>query len=519
LTLEDRSEARRGEWVIALARNLHSGRMRGLRNRVLRILLVVAGWMSPACCPDESGKQAAETSSVTGGGGGGGGGRSDGGGGQGGTPSAACHSVKELRDPGLVDSSIEGLDDDATGSCFEFAVQAEIAGDAEFEIEAAASGVMRVHLSPFSCTGIDWGLHARTTCDEASTELACDSDPDPCSDEALSIEVSVGDRVTVIVSVASAFDGDLSEALADPAALEFRLDVETHPAGAEVCSDGTDNDADGRVDCEDREDCSLDSECPLAEACGEALPLGPIVSGNTQGGTRYFRSVCVGIVGGEGGAPERIYSYEAQSDGVLFIFSVGELFHEVLTSQEGCPDSNRDRAEQCTACSADAYGPCGLWLREVLVAGDRRFIFVDGTDPFEFGNYQLISTFLEATETEPNDAAAIATPYVDGFLGTLRGPDSIDYISLSVPGPASKLSAAIGDLGTGECGQGIGGSLFPSLDLVAPDASGVLAHDEGDGRSCATLDIEGLAAGTYYLKVTAQDAYVPIGYGVSAVVE
>jgi len=113
-----------------------------------------------------------------------------------------------------------------------------------------------------------------------------------------------------------------------------------------------------------------------------------------------------------------------------------------------------------------------------------------------------------ATDVEPNDTFATATPFAGPFTGSIGIVDDIDYVSVVVAGPAQTLTVKVHDGGSGDCAAG---RLDPTVEIFAPDGTTSLAYadDMATGNWCSRVAATRLAAGTYFVRIDSNPLFAP----------
>lgn len=285
----------------------------------------------------------------------------------------------------------------------------------------------------------------------------------------------------------------------DCAATE-KCDPSVGEAGAciplEVCSGGTDEDGDGFIDCEDP-DCAADGTCTASidTACGgaTALTLGTATDGTLAAGDSLFVSAC-----GLGGAPEKLYSLTAPSDGALVVS---------LTSDDDLGVSLRttcDSAASELSCADSVVGGATEHLVQPVTSGDALTLIVDGFQPGREGDFTVTANVVPLqTESEPNDGALGSDPVtLTGGIGLISAAttptDDNDWFSFTL------TTAAVVHLETASFGASTcGGDIDTNLELYQVD--GVTLIDSND-------DISGF--GNFCSAITTTDPLPPGIYGV-----
>lgn len=307
--------------------------------------------------------------------------------------------------------------------------------------------------------------------------------------------------------------------------------------GPEDCADGQDNDGDGDTDC-------ADSDCTMAcaSSCAAPVPLGDPafqVPGTTIGRPDELSASC-----SRSGGAEVVYELTAAQTGILDVIlrsSESDLSVSLRTdcASDGSEAACVDREKNPGPVEEDRQ-----LLSAPVTAGQTVFVVVEGSGDFVFelvesrpagvcgdaaidpgeecddgmaagGGCEDDCTISE-TETEPNDDAAGADPFMPFWVGTIDPAGDVDFLSVSVPEQGS-LTATLFDLGDGSCTTQAIDSL---LAIIGPDGTTVLEEDDFGGEgSCSQVFASALAAGTYYVRVRADDNSTPIfGYELDVVV-
>jgi cysteine-rich repeat protein len=289
-------------------------------------------------------------------------------------------------------------------------------------------------------------------------------------------------------------------------------------SGLENCFDGRDNDGDGLVDCGDN-DCSA--------ACGDACATPVViaenasVSGTTLGHPAAIAASC------SAAAPsgsEVAYQVTVGVDSKLDVTLSSD--HDLrLSVSSSCGDLGSELA-------------CGGQTRLTVdaSAGQTYFILVDGASAADMGPYQLqvrtrqeacgdgvrdadeqcddgntrstdgcdADCLLERSESEDNGRRSRADTFnFTPWFAQISPAGDVDYFRLSLTATSSTLVAETLDLGDGACALG---TMDPVIDILDSSSGGgnVRASDDDGGQgTCARAIASGLAAGTYYIRVSA----------------
>lgn len=397
--------------------------------------------------------------------------------------------------------STVGQADNQTGSC-----QNGAASEVVYELVAESTGTLHATLTSTA----DLGLYVRTTCGDDQTEIACVDDAGPPTED-LFVAVDQGETVYVIVD---GYDGGEASA--------FTLDVAVMPPACgnsfvegteqcdppdmitcdaqcmnlpEKCDDTEDNDLDGFTDCDDA-DCATFPACDVSGFCSaaQALPA-TATSGDTTNGSNTFTGSCTG-----GAAKEALYTFTPPSDGILDLglTSVADLGLYVRTTcgslqtEIGCVDD---------ALTAEA-------LSVVVQGGAPVTIYVDGYTASQFGTFTLTPSFTPLTETEPNGTAATADAYTSPFNAAISPSFDEDWVAVTVPGPASSITAHVDDGGTMDCENH---AIDSEVEIYAANGTTSLAFNDDISLSdyCSQATASNLAGGTYYVRAAASAMFSP----------
>jgi hypothetical protein len=378
-----------------------------------------------------------------------------------------------------------------------------------YAVTVTTSGMLDLTLD----SAADLGLYVRTACD--IPESYCVDDQVGGDSEFLSVPVTAGDVVYVFVDGFTA-----GEASPHTLTLESRptecgdyvvegAEQCDPPDGAacdincmhvpEECSDGIDNNADNAVDCEDP-DCASYAACPLTATCAAASVAQASSAGDTSAGTSLFTGSCTGS-----GARESIFSFAPSGDGALSLTlhaasDLGVYARSTCndtTAELGCADQNGAGMDE--------------QLDVPLLGGTPVTLFIDGYTPASSGPFTLDVKLTSITEVGFNDTPAGATPYVSPFLGSINPVADTDYIAITVPGPASTLTAQVDAIGNGSC---LVGAFDSTVEIFGTDGATSLAfNDDIDaGNLCSSATATNLAAGTYFVHVADYDASQTLVY-------
>lgn len=295
--------------------------------------------------------------------------------------------------------------------------------------------------------------------------------------------------------------------------------------GPEQCFDGLDNDGNEETDCADpvcEEACA--SSCVLTTSLADPSQI----TGNTRDHAAQLGSAC-SDPDGESGS-EIVYDFVAQTSGMLDVRLSTVAPELTLSLRKSCSD---DESE--VTCSTN-HG-----LSVPVAMGEALFIVVDGYSAAAAGKYTISAATrpiacgdairdanegcddgdatsgdgcsseceVESSEQNPNDAMGEADPFspalADYYYGELSEPGDVDWVAVEVPGPSSTLEATTREFGDGACEQGL---LDSAIAIYGPDQALIVENDDstmGVGL-CALAVAEGLAAGTYYVRVAATPA-------------
>ncbi|WP_437730842.1 DUF4215 domain-containing protein [Sorangium sp. So ce1335] len=156
------------------------------------------------------------------------------------------------------------------------------------------------------------------------------------------------------------------------------------------CTDGVDNEGDGRTDCSDN-DCNATCAPLASAACAGAAPMTTTtVAGDTSRGTSLFEASCTGH------GPEQLHVFTppAGQSGTLLVVLQSESDHG-LYSRSACTDSLTE-----IACIDESAASSTLLEEEelelVVHRGEVVPIFVDAYTPFDAGPYTLDFVFVPA---------------------------------------------------------------------------------------------------------------------------
>ncbi len=278
----------------------------------------------------------------------------------------------------------------------------------------------------------------------------------------------------------------------------------------EQCANGTDDDGDRLVDCEDN-DCAPTELCVegRAAACmGAQVAMLGMNMGSTADASRYFSAPATSdayFCANESG-PEDVWrgSFgEAGEAGVLFAWLHAIPNHVMYLRRGGC-----DGVENITCIPPYVIGDQTFELE--YTGGETIYFFIDAEGAEQVGPYGLELRHMVLDEAEPNDRASNATAYGDEgqFGGRILPSGDVDFVRVHVPENGSTVTVSIDTLGGYEC-RAVIGRVDPQLELFAADGTTSLAF--GDDKSaddfCPVITATGLAAGDYLVRVSYSEAH------------
>jgi hypothetical protein len=281
----------------------------------------------------------------------------------------------------------------------------------------------------------------------------------------------------------------------------------------ELCDDGTDGDGDGLRDCEDAEDCATACAVETTAACQAAVAAQPSNAGDTTGGSSLFAGSCTG----GSGAKEQIYSYSPSAADALVHVWLDSATDQGIYLRSVCADASLTAELACQEGAPEARTEHLLYQAS---SPDPFYLFVDGTswyaDQDPAGPFLLgVREVATHAEVEPNDTRLQANAETPATLVSAAiGAGDNDWYSVAVPANATLWVAVLGS-GLDTCAYG---TIDSELQILAPDGTTELAHDDDNGTFdyCSTASAADLAAGTYFLRVSAAAKAAPgttFGYG------
>jgi hypothetical protein len=414
-------------------------------------------------------------------------------------PPKGCEAAVDMADSATVEGSTKSSEHLTAGSCI-----TGKAPEVRYRVVPTQTGMLDLTL----VSAVDLGLYVRTACEDAMSEIGCADLVKEGADEKLSVPVTEGTPVWVVVdgydsSSAGAFT--LSAKSRPITCGDDRVEgtEECDPPDAgktctteckrvpEVCGDGIDNDGDQLTDCEDTGDCGADGSCPLATACGAAMPAGPSQNGSPAAVIGVFAGSCTG---GELAA-EALFTYDPQAAGALII-TLQSATNQGVYVRKTCADPASE-----VGCLDDAPGGTNEVLVVPVEASAPVTIFVDGSEPAASGPFTLQTAFEASTEMEPNGTSATASSAGAGvFVGAVSPAGDEDYVKIDVPAPGGTLSAQIQDFGNGDCENF---KVDTAVEIFGSDGTTSLASNDDTGNFCSLAEATMLAPGVYFVRVAA----------------
>lgn len=379
--------------------------------------------------------------------------------------------------------------------------------EARYRIVPTQTGMLDLTLG----SAVDLAMYVRTTCGDAASEIGCSDLEKEGVDEKLSVPVTAGEPVWVVIDGASGTSpGPFTlTAKSRPIScgdslVEGQEECDPPDAGKtctaeckkvpEACGDGIDNDVDGLIDCEDAVDCGSDAAaCPLMAACGAATAAQASQMGDASKGSGDFAGSCTG------GAlsPEAIYTYVPASAGALLV-TLQSATNQGVYVRKSCMEPMTE-----IGCLDDQPGGKSEVLVVPVASGAEVTLFVDAAKPTDSGPFTLETMLEPSTEVEPNNATTNATAYGGAtFVGTIDPGGDMDFVKIDVPAAGAKLTATIEDFGNGDCANF---KLDTVVEVLGPDGTTSLALNDDTGNFCSLAEATTTAAGTHYVRVSASD--------------
>jgi cysteine-rich repeat protein len=216
--------------------------------------------------------------------------------------------------------------------------------------------------------------------------------------------------------------------------------------------------------------------------------------------------------------------------------------YRFVPSQTGVVEASlvSDSAELTVSVRANCEsGPelacaLGAMVTAPVVEGEAVYIVVDGVSVDDVGTFELTamtrsvvcgdgvidpgeqcddagsaagdgcdeSCQVESTETNPqgNDTIPQAEDYVEPFYGMISPVGDIDLIQVDLAGGSSTLRVRTLGLGSDAC---VNGDLDSYLEILDSGGGLLAENDDANGELCADVSASGLAADSYYVRVTA----------------
>ncbi len=273
-------------------------------------------------------------------------------------------------------------------------------------------------------------------------------------------------------------------------------------ADSEDCGDSIDSDDDDRVDCEDI-DCGGDATCSSGHTniCAAATTATTVTSGDTSDASQLFAGSCVGW----GAAWEEVLTYTPGSlDDIGFLLlTLSSTSDQGMYVRTTCSDATSE-----IACADRGPGGTNEVLSLPAAGGVPVTIVVDGFESSaQAGPYSLNIDYELATEVEGNDDFGTANAHAAPYVAQIAPSSDEDWVSVSVPGPASALAARVVGL-NGDCAAR---SLDSELEIFDTDGVTSLTFNDDISQTnyCSTTTASGLSAGTYFVRVGSSKEFAP----------
>ena len=364
--------------------------------------------------------------------------------------------------------------------------QAGSAGEHIYALTPTESGAVTITMTGAA----DMGIYVRSDCTDVASAMACVDVEAGGTEEVLApINVIAGHTYFIFV------DGyDVGEEGT------YTLNVSAiEPEN--MCMDTMDENMDLAFDCEDAS-CFSDAMCSadIAAACAGAVALTPGApqSGNTAtGGTTLFAGGCTG----NELAPESLYDYTAAQASVLSLTLASGTDQGVYVRTD-CDDPLTQ-----LECRDIAFGGEDEFVHVLLAANQAVTLFVDGYDPGEEGPFTLSSQVTNITETEGNNTYQMANAFAPPFVGFISPAADEDFVSIVVTAN-SDLTVSTTDVLSGDCA---GSRIDTEVQILDTDGTTELAFnddvDEPNANYCSSATATNLAAGTYFVRISASKMY------------
>lgn len=371
----------------------------------------------------------------------------------------------------------------------------------------------------------DLGLHVRTTCADAATEVYCGDTQAGGTNEVLKFAVDGGVPLTLFVDgFLPGFSGPFTldvayttavcgngvregkeacDAAALPTATCSATCTALTPTTETNCNDLIDDDKDGAPDCRDIDCGCVSGPGALASACDAPADC-------SAGGSDpfCFDFATFGWPSGHCSQycdPSDTSGAECGTGNLCLptttvAAGTGLCFKACTTAATDCPSADY----HCEPIGAAATPVC--WPNELCADGKDNS--ADGHVDCDDAGCAGQGACAAATEIEPNNDAATANVYAAGYRGTIGTAGDLDWVAVTVPGPASAIAAKVGDAGNGGCA---GFSIDSYVEIYAADGTTRIAVNEDMAFSsyCARAGASGLAAGTYYVVAESSPDYAP----------
>jgi hypothetical protein len=411
----------------------------------------------------------------------------------------SCDTAASVADPGTAAGDTRSHTHQTEGTC----ITGE-APEAYYIITPARTGMLDLTLESVA----DLGLYVRSACADAGTEIGCADTGTGGEVETLSVPVTEGQPVWVIVDGYAVEDAGAFTLSAESRAItcgdgRVEGDETCDPPDSvtctpecqgipEICNDGADNDGDLLTDCEDADDCITDTAaCPIAGVCGAAPAALPSDAGDTSTGGTYFAGSCTG----DQLAPEELRSFLPPEAGVLLV-TLDSATNQGVYVRSDCDDPTSE-----LGCLDDAPGGAAEMLVVPVEGGGLPVsIFVDGAEPGQAGPFTLLTEHRPAEEVEPNGGPGTASDFADPYVAAIYPAGEEDYIRVQINGQGTTLVATVTDFGNGDCANF---KLDSVLEIYAADGTTSLAFNDDAGDFCSRAEATGLAAGDYFVRVAA----------------
>jgi cysteine-rich repeat protein len=384
----------------------------------------------------------------------------------------------------------------------------ESGSEVVYAITAVTTGMLDINVVEDGSAS--FSVSVRTDCASDASEIACTSAVTSSAElsKKLSIPVTAGQVVLAVV-----------DALGAGAEGYFTIAVQSRPI---ECGDGIHDPPEG---CDD-------GNTAAGDGCGAACTLESVETepNDTLPTAAPFSAPYYASIDPVGDVDLVMIDLPTSSGLIVSTSGLGDLacfdgsMNSVVTILDaaGAPIATNDDVGGSACSTAAAAGlPAGVYYAKIEAASPvapqaATFPYSLSVTTYQCGDTMVspgeecddgnttsgdgcsAACAFEVVETEQNGTLATANVYTSPWVARIDPDNDVDVVSITVPGPASKLVAKT----LGPDGSACSPGADTYVEILAPNGD-VLAFNDDQGSYCSHATALDLASGTYYVRVKA----------------